>query len=55
MLVNSPAATSTSAPGGSDAATSPAKTLTWLPTATRDGSTPTIAAYDARDLPSGSS
>ncbi len=44
MLVNSPLAVSTSLPSGSAAATSPAKTLAWLPTATCSGSTPTSAA-----------
>jgi hypothetical protein len=44
MLVNSPLAVTTSAPSGSAAATSPAKTLVWLPTLTVPGSTPTRAA-----------
>src|SRR5450759_3568359 len=47
-LVNSPGTVSTSLPSGKEAATRPTKTLTWLPTATVEGSTPTRAAYDDR-------
>ena len=47
-LVNSPVTVSTSLPSGKEAATRPAKTLTWLPTATVEGSTPTRPAYDER-------
>ena len=45
MLVNSPSAVSTSAPARREAATRPANTLTWLPTATVDGVAPTRFAY----------
>ena len=44
MLVNSPCTTTTSLPSGRPAATSPAKTLAWLPAATAEGSTPTSDA-----------
>ena len=42
--VNSPSAHKTSLPEGSEAATSPTRGLTWLPTATAEGATPTSAA-----------
>lgn len=44
MLVKSPVAVSTSLPSASDAASNPANTDTWLPTATVEASTPTSRA-----------
>jgi len=48
MLVKSPVAVSTSLPEGSEAATRPANTDTWLPTATDVASTLTSPAYASR-------
>src|SRR5690606_17977881 len=47
-LVKSPAATSTSAPSGTEAATNPTSGATWCPIATCAAGTPTSPAYAAR-------